>query len=166
MRWSFSGFDIMSVAWWILKEIPTHSTNTALFSAVLLVEKFTRTLEIILQPGKTLYIACVSEKFAKTKKFLGVLLFWCCFCLFRCHACNYEFWHFENLHLWTDCLCVVCYVLLISDCCCASQRSHFGSGSAEAAWRSFPAVEWVMSSGNSIHTLSLGAAALCLLGKL
>lgn len=51
-----------------------------------------------------------------------------------------------------------------SVCCFVSQRSHSASGSVEGVWRSFPAVEWVMSSENSIHIRSQGAVGLCLPG--
>lgn len=95
------------------------------------------------------------EKFAKTKKFHRLVLI----CLFVCLDVTHAVMSFGTLEICISELIVCVYMILY-----ASQRSHFGSGSAEAAWRSFPAVEWVMSSGNSIHTLSQGAAAPCLPG--
>jgi len=106
MRWSFSGFDIMSVAWWILKEIPTHSTNTALFSAVLLVEKFTRTLEIIIQPRKMLYFACVWEV-CKDQEVSQSSAFLMLFFMSRMELL--KFWHYD-LHLQYELIVCVLYV--------------------------------------------------------
>ncbi len=150
----------MSVAWWILKENPEsfHKHSTFLSWAAC-GKVYSSSRNDTSAWNKVAFCMCVSEEVCKDQEVSqsGAFVF-----LFVClNIKRVQLWvltlclifPFGNVHLWTGCLCFI-----------NLQRSLSGSGSAEAVWRSFPAVEWVTSSGNSIHTLSQGAVALSLPG--
>lgn len=157
----------MSVAWWILKENPdSFHRHSTFLSWAACGKVYNSSRNDPSAWNKVAFCMCVSEEVCKDQEVSqsSVFLF-----VWIQNRCNYEFWPFAlfshlEMYINEQALGALWYVLLISGCCCDLQRSHSGSGSAEAVWRSFPAVEWVTSSGNSIHTLSQGAAALSLPG--
>lgn len=75
----------------------------------------------------------------------------CIFSVYMCSVnCTFStIWHFTNVYenagQFKGCVCV---------CLWCVQRSRSGCGSAAAVWRSFPAAEWVTSSGRNTRTSS------------